>query len=81
MVARTGPRLGARLSEWFELSFWQIAVRVLTTARPLSHGLAHTRELIEGQPATQFLPHGWVTAGAGWLLGLVVGLWMAGLIF
>jgi hypothetical protein len=71
----------SRISAWVELSFWQLAVRVLSTARPLSHGIAHTRELIERQPATRFMPRGWVIAGAGWLLGLAAGLWFAGVIF
>jgi hypothetical protein len=71
----------SRISAWVELSFWQLAVRVLSTARPLSHRIAHTREIIERQPATRFMPHGWVIAGAGWLLGLAAGLWLAGVIF
>ncbi len=81
MVARTGPRLGARIGEWVELSFWQLAVRVLSTARPISHGLNNARELVESQPVTRFMPNGWVIAAAGWIVGLAAALWLAGVIF
>lgn len=74
-------RVSARISEWVELSFWQLAVRVLTRARPLSHGISHTREIVEGQPLTRFMPNGWLIAGAGWVIGLAVGLWLVEVIF
>jgi hypothetical protein len=67
-----------RVSAWIELSFWQLAVRVLSGVRPLRHGMAQAKTVLEAQPMTQFLPKGWVLAISGWLLGLVVGLALAG---
>lgn len=67
-----------RISAWIELSFWQLAVRVLSGVQPLRHGMAQAKPALEAQPMTQFLPNGWVLAISGWLLGLVVGLALAG---
>ncbi|MEX2162359.1 MAG: hypothetical protein WD751_10665 [Anaerolineales bacterium] len=67
----------ARFGEWIELSFWQTVVRILSTARPLSHGLIQAKTLVEAQPAMAFLPQGWVIAVSGWALGLVLGIGLA----
>lgn len=67
----------ARIGEWIELSFWQLLVRVLSGARPLSHGLAKAQQSIEAQPLTRFLPNGWFIALSGWLLGLALGIALA----
>jgi hypothetical protein len=40
--------------------------------------MAQAKTVLEAQPMTQFLPKGWVLAICGWLLGLVVGLALAG---
>lgn len=64
----------ARIGAWVELSFWQAAVRVLSAARPVSHGWSTARDVVESQPALLFMPKGWVIAVSGWILGLVVGI-------
>ena len=64
----------ARFGEWIELSFWQMAVRLLSGLRPLGHGLAQAKASQETQPAIAFLPKGWVIALSGWLLGLMLGV-------
>lgn len=63
-----------RIGAWIELSFWQVAVGVLSGIRPLQHGVAKAKTALEAQPVTQFLPNGWVLAISGWLLGLLAGL-------
>jgi len=68
----------ARISEWIELSFWQIVVRVLSGARPFSHGLQKIQESSAMQPIRDVVSHVWVIAGAGWILGLIIGIWIAG---
>lgn len=67
-----------RLSEWIELSFWQIAVRVLSSARPFSHGLQKVQQSAVMQPIRGLLSRGWAIAAAGWTLGLILGIWIAG---
>lgn len=64
----------ARIGAWVELSFWQGAVRVLSTARPVSRGWSKARHTLEAQPALQFMPKGWVLAVSGWVLGLIAGV-------
>jgi hypothetical protein len=67
-----------RIGSWIELSFWQLVVRVLSGVRPLSHGLARAKDVIEDQPLTRFMPNGWLLALNGWVFGLVLGILMAG---
>jgi hypothetical protein len=71
----------SRVGSWLELSFWQVAVRALTAARPLSHGLTQTREALEQNALTGSMPRGWIIAISGWVLGLLGGLWLAGTLF
>ena len=68
----------ARFAQWIELGFWQIVVRVLSGVRPLSHGMQYIQHSIASRPFGQFLAKGWVIAGAGWLIGLVLGILIAG---
>jgi hypothetical protein len=68
----------ARISTWIDLSFWQMVVRLLSGIRPLRSGMTQAKTALETQSLTQFLPNGWVIAIAGWLLGLVLGLAVAG---
>jgi hypothetical protein len=68
----------ARFAQWIELGFWQIVVRVLSGVRPLSHGMQHVQHSIAARPIGRFLAKGWVIAGAGWLIGLVLGILIAG---
>jgi hypothetical protein len=68
----------ARIGEWIELSFWQIAVRVLSGARPLSHGWQKIQHSIETRPIGRVFSNGWVIAGAGWVLGMIIGIWITG---
>ncbi len=67
----------ARISEWIELSFWQVAVRVLSGARPLSHGFQKVQHSIAMRPIGKIFSNGWAIAAAGWILGLILGIWMA----
>lgn len=64
----------ARIGSLVELSFWQAAVRVLSTARPIGRGWSKARDALERQPALQFMPKGWVIAVTGWVLGLAAGI-------
>lgn len=64
----------ARIGAWVELNFWQMAVRVLSGARPIQRVLSHAADNLEDQPLTAFMPNGWVIALSGWLAGLIVGL-------
>jgi len=66
-----------RIGSWIELSFWQLAVRVLSGIRPLSHSMSQAKTMLEAQPLTRFLPQGWVLALSGWMLGLVLGIALA----
>lgn len=70
----------ARIGQWIELSFWQAVVRVLSGARPLSHGLQKIQHSIAAQPFGRIFSNGWMLAATGWLLGLILGIWLAGLI-
>lgn len=67
----------ARIGALIELSFWQLAVRVLSGVRPVRHGLSKTKTAIEALPAVRFLPNGWVLAASGWVLGLALGISLA----
>ena len=69
--------MAARVGEWIELSFWHIAVGVLTRVRPFRRGLEQGSQALEAAPATAFLPHGWVIAVSGWILGLAIGVLLA----
>lgn len=71
----------ARIGAWIELNFWKLAVGVLSQARPMSHRLLRTQEILESRPAVQFLPRGWTLPGAGWAIGFVAGLWLASIWF
>jgi hypothetical protein len=68
----------ARIGEWIELSFWQIAVRILSGARPLSHGLHKVQQAVASQPIFRIFSKGWLIAGAGWIVGLIFGIMIAG---
>lgn len=68
----------ARISEWIELSFWQVVVRVLSGARPLSHGLQKVQQSAAVQPIAKIISNGWAIAGLGWILGLILGIWLTG---
>ncbi|HKY79006.1 MAG TPA: hypothetical protein VJ182_03340, partial [Anaerolineales bacterium] len=48
-----------RIGAWIELSFWQMAVRVLSGVRPLSRGMAQAKTALDAEPLTRFLPNGW----------------------
>lgn len=67
-----------RIGEWIELSFWQIAVRVLSGARPFSHGLHKVQHSVAKRAAGRLVSNIWVICGAGWLIGLLLGIWLAG---
>jgi hypothetical protein len=67
----------ARLAQWIELGFWQIAVRVLSGVRPLSHGMQLIQHSMATRPIGRLMAKGWVIAGTGWLLGLVLGILIA----
>jgi hypothetical protein len=68
----------ARIGEWIELSFWQMAVRVLSGARPFSHGLQKVQHSIALRPIARVFANGWLIAGAGWVIGLILGIMIAG---
>lgn len=67
----------ARISEWIELSFWQIAVRILSGARPLSHRLQKFQDSTATQAIRSIFARGWTIAATGWILGLIIGIWVA----
>jgi len=67
----------SRISEWIELSFWQVAVRVLSGARPFSHSLQKVQESTATQTIRSVLAREWTIAAAGWILGLILGIWIA----
>lgn len=61
--------MSARLVHWLELSFWQLAVRVLGAVRPLSHIRQAHSKTAEANP-------GWTIhtmAGATLLLSFCAG--------
>lgn len=63
----------AQIGNWIELSFWQLIVRMLSQARPLSGRIQAAKQVIAAQPLPRPLRSGWLIAIAGWALGLVVG--------
>jgi hypothetical protein len=68
----------ARISEWIELSFWQVVVRVLSGARPISHGLHKVQQSAAMRPIAKIISNGWAIAAMGWILGLILGISLAG---
>lgn len=68
----------ARIGEWIELSFWQIAVRVLSGARPFSHSLQKIQHSLSTRPFWLILTNGWLIAATGWVLGLILGIIISG---
>jgi hypothetical protein len=73
----------AQIGNWIELNFWQLAVQALSKARPLSaqvlraaHGF-EVRHSFEARPLPRAFRNGWVIAGSGWLLGLILGFLFA----
>jgi hypothetical protein len=67
----------ARISEWIELSFWQVVVRVLSGARPIGHGLQKIQHSSVLQPIAKIFSNGWAIAAIGWVIGLIAGIWIA----
>jgi hypothetical protein len=67
----------AQIGNWIELSFWQIAVRALSSLRPLSGRIAKAKQIIDAQPAPRALRNGWLIAIGGWVLGLILGILIA----
>lgn len=70
--------MAARISEWIELSFWQVVVRILSGERPLSHGLHKIQQSVAVQPIARIISSGWSIAAMGWILGLILGILLAG---
>lgn len=68
----------ARIGEWIELNFWQIAVRVLSGARPFSYRVKTIQHSLNARLIGHVMSNGWVIAATGWVLGLVLGIWFAG---
>ena len=68
----------ARIGEWIELSLWQVAVRVLSGARPFSHGFHKIQHFIAARPTVRVMANGWVLAASGWVLGLILGILITG---
>jgi len=68
----------ARIGEWIELSFWHLTVRVLSGARPFSHGLQRIQHSITARPIQNVFSNAWLIAGAGWMLGLILGIVISG---
>lgn len=66
-----------QIGYWIELSFWQLVVRLLTEARPLSAKLNKARSLVAAQPMPRFLRDSKMIALSGWLLGLLLGFLLA----
>ena len=66
-----------QISYWIELSFWQIVVRLLSQARPLSAKINKARSLIMIQPTPRFLRDTRLIALSGWAIGLVIGFSLA----
>lgn len=64
----------ARIGEWIELSFWQVVVRLLSGARPFSHGIQKVQHLLSTRPIERIFNNGWLIAGAGWVIGLILGI-------
>jgi hypothetical protein len=67
----------AQIGNWIELSFWQIAVRALSSLRPLSGRITKAKQIIDAQPAPRALRSGWLIAIGGWVLGLILGIVIA----
>jgi hypothetical protein len=66
-----------QIGYWIELSFWQLAVRFLSEARPLSAKISKARSLVAAQPAPRFLRDTRLIALGGWLIGLILGFTLA----
>lgn len=70
--------IGERISNWLELGFWQLTVRLLTVARPISLRLiSRARRASQKQVALPDQVLDFITAIAGWLIGLLIGLLVA----
>jgi hypothetical protein len=78
----------AQIGNWIELNFWQLAVQALSKARPLSaqvlraangfEKLSKGKQLsFEARPLPRAFRNGWIIAGSGWLLGLILGFLFA----
>ena len=66
-----------QISYWIELSFWQLVVRFLSQARPLSVKINKARSLITMQPTPRFLRDIRLIALSGWAIGLALGFTLA----
>jgi hypothetical protein len=66
-----------QISYWIELSFWQLVVRFLSQARPLSVKINKARSLITMQPTPRFMRDIRFIALSGWAIGLALGFTLA----
>ncbi|MGH2582705.1 MAG: hypothetical protein ACRDFQ_07400 [Anaerolineales bacterium] len=66
-----------QIGYWIELSFWQLVVRLLNEARPLSSKISKARSLIAVQPTPRFLRDTRLIALSGWAIGLALGFTLA----
>lgn len=68
---------GKRVGHWIELGFWQLAVRLLSSARPLRGPISRIASHLHSQPLLRRVPTDGLIALAGWGLGLLLGYWLA----
>jgi hypothetical protein len=78
----------AQIGQWIELNFWQLAVLALSKTRPLSSRALRAAHSIKTQHSVEVRPLAHAIAGlragnpyaialSGWLLGLVLGLFLS----
>ena len=72
---------GKRVGHWIELGFWQLAVRLLSSARPLRGPISRAASYLHDHPLPRRVPVDGLIALAGWGCGLVLGYWLAQVYF
>ena len=62
-----------RVGAWVELGFWQVAVKLLSSVRPLQPLVSRAAHALDEAPLPRRLPWNTILAVGGWLLGLGLG--------